>query len=166
MTFRLSLILLGILITETSAALCRQVDWSPEEHVKNGYQQADVVFKGNYSIRIDPWLDVDVETVWKGTVLPKVSVKRSSVRTGFSKSKVLIFASLRNDRDKYRILGQNDCHYFPDYETTLEVLNRIYGPGTLRREDSFAISWFVSLVLLLLVGTGLWLSSVVKKGEL
>jgi hypothetical protein len=59
--------------------------------------------------------------------------------------------------------GMERCVRVPEYEVTLEVLNRVYGPGSPPREDNFAVTWFVSLSLMLLVGACLWVSSVLKK---
>lgn len=164
MAFRILLILLGVLIAESAATQCQQLDWSNEEHVKYGYELADVVFKGKYHIEIDRWLDVDVDTVWKGTVPSKVSVQGGSTGSGFSK--VLVFAQGPDEKGMYKSLpyGMERCLDFPEYDVTLEVLNRIYGPGSAPREDNFAVSWFVSLVLMLLVGAGLLVSLVVRKG--
>jgi hypothetical protein len=164
MTFRILLFLLGISIAGPAASMCRELDWSAEELVKYTFERADVVFGGTYNKKIGRWLDVSVDTVWKGTVPSKISVERSSTRSG--SSEVLVFAHGPDEKGMYRSMphGMERCVEVPEYGVTLEVLNRVYGPGSPPREDNFAVTWFVSLSLMLLVGAGLWVSSVVKKG--
>ena len=164
MTFRLSLILLGILIAGTSSALtCQKMDWTAEEYVVAGYESAPVIFKGKFRSSYGNWMDVD--TVWKGTVPPLVYVDRGT--KGLNSRVGLFFGEGPNKNGMYTSFGGPwSCFGLPAYNVTLGVLNRVYGPGSPPREDNFAVSWFVSLALMLLVGACLWVSKVVTKGEI
>jgi len=164
MIFRLSLILLGILVAGTSAALsCQKMDWTVEEYVIAGYKSAPIIFKGKTRSSYGNWMDVD--TVWKGTVPPLVYVDRGTQR--LNSHVALFFGKGPNKNGMYTSFGGPwSCFGLPAYNVTLDILNRVYGPGSPPREDNFAVSWFVSLVLMLLVGAVLLVSTVVKKGEL
>ena len=164
MFFRLLLILLGILVAESSAASsCVRMDWTVEEHIIDSYRFTPVIFKGKTRSSYGHWMDVD--TVWKGTVPPLVYVDRGTTR--LNSRVALFFGEGPNKNGMYKTFGTGmSCFSLPDYNATLDVLNRVYGPGSPPREDNFAVSWFVSLALMLLVGACLWVSKVVTKGEI
>lgn len=164
MTFRLSLILLGILIAGTLAAsTCQKMDWTVEEYVIDSYKITPVIFKGKTRTSYGHWVDVD--TVWKGTVPPLVYVDRGTQR--LNSRLVFFFGKGPNKNGMYTSFGTGmSCFSLPAYNVTLDILNRVYGPGSPPREDNFAVSWFVSIVLMLLVGAVLLVSTVVKKGEI
>ena len=164
MFFRLSLILLGILVAETSAASsCMKMDWTIEEHIIDSYRIAPVIFKGKTRSSYGHWVDVDA--VWKGMVPPLVYVDKGTQR--LDSRVVVFFGNGPNEKGMYTSFGTGmSCFSLPDYNATLDILNKVYGPGRPPREDNFAVSWFVSLVLMLLVGACLWVSKVVIKGEI
>ncbi len=160
---RVSVLLVGLLIAESAMAwTCQWPDQPMEQYVLDGYEISDIVFKGRSRTRYGTWVEVD--TVWKGTVPPLVAVTRGTKWSDTPEVEVLFFGKGPKKNGMYTSFGHNDCFGLPDYKVTLEVLNRVYGPGSPPRENNFAVIWFVTLSPLLLVGACLCVWPVVRKG--
>lgn len=135
------------------AYTCKYPDYFGAESVRELLRHSDNVVLGTPRHREDGWIEVDVETAWKGDV-PAVMV--FSHYQGFSRRPALIIAHGPRSDGSY---ARYSCNGIEDSGLALELLRAGHGPGYGPRPDLawISASWFIGLSVMALVGIcGLW----------